>query len=163
MGHRYGRDERITTHCGLVARAFWADEFILSGDKDTGVLESLKKVVERWGGLFEVNYEKNWKKVLRDFNGIKVHLTMYGLQINKKINEIKKHKKDFLVVIGGEKVPAEVYSLVDYNIAVGNQPHSEVAALSVFLDRFFEGEELSRKFEDAKIRIVPKKNGKETV
>ena len=36
LGHRKGRDKRITTHVGLVARAFGADELLIS-TKDEGI------------------------------------------------------------------------------------------------------------------------------
>jgi predicted SpoU family rRNA methylase len=32
--------------------------------------------------------------------------------------------------------------------------------LAVFLDRYFEGKELSRKFKGAKVKIIPEKRGK---
>ena len=32
LGHRIGRDARISTHCGLVARALGANKIIYSGD-----------------------------------------------------------------------------------------------------------------------------------
>jgi len=65
-----------------------------------------------------------------------------------------------LVVVGAEKVPGELFELADFNVAVGNQPHSEVAALAVFLDRLFGGEELRREFPGARRRIVPSERGK---
>jgi tRNA (cytidine56-2'-O)-methyltransferase len=46
------------------------------------------------------------------------------------------------------------------NIAVGNQPHSEIAALAIFLDRYFQGKELVNTFENAKMRIIPSSRGK---
>lgn len=162
LSHRYGRDARLTTHCGLVARAFGASEIILSGDEDKKVIESIKKVSKRWGGSFNVKYEKNWEGFIENFKGKRVHLTMYGLSIEKKIKEIKK-EKDLLVIIGGEKVPSEVYHIVDYNIAVTNQPHSEVAALAVFLDNYFKGKELNKKFDNAKLKIIPREKGKKVV
>jgi tRNA (cytidine56-2'-O)-methyltransferase len=57
-------------------------------------------------------------------------------------------------------VPGEVYQLSDWNISVTNQPHSEVAALSILLDRFFEGRELKKEFKNARIKIVPQEKGK---
>jgi tRNA (cytidine56-2'-O)-methyltransferase len=45
-------------------------------------------------------------------------------------------------------------------VSVGNQPHSECSALAIFLDRYFEGKELERDFDGAKIKIVPKERGK---
>ena len=54
-----------------------------------------------------------------------------------------------------------VEEVSDFNVAVGNQPHSECSALAIFLDRYFEGKELAQNFEKAKISIVPKERGKE--
>jgi tRNA (cytidine56-2'-O)-methyltransferase len=48
-------------------------------------------------------------------------------------------------------------------VAIGNQPHSECASLAVFLDRFFEGKELTRSFENAKLKIVPQQRGKKII
>jgi tRNA (cytidine56-2'-O)-methyltransferase len=64
--------------------------------------------------------------------------------------------------VGAEKVPAEIYELADWNVAVGNQPHSEVAALAVFLDRLFQGRELDGEFEDG-LKIVPSPRGKQVL
>jgi tRNA (cytidine56-2'-O)-methyltransferase len=84
---------------------------------------------------------------------------MYGINVDDAIDDIHKENK-VLVVIGAEKVPREVYHLADYNIAIGNQPHSEIAALSIFLDRIFKGEELKKNFRGAKLRIIPNSSGK---
>ncbi len=43
---------------------------------------------------------------------------------------------------------------------MGIQPHSEISALAVFLDRVFGGEELRREFSDAERRIIPSGSGK---
>jgi tRNA (cytidine56-2'-O)-methyltransferase len=160
LGHRRVRDQRITSHCALVARAFGAIGVTYSGDKDENLEKSIKKVVEKWGGPFEINYEKNWKKVIKNWSGKILHLTMYGLQLQDVIDEIKECGKDLLVVIGSQHVPGEVYHLSGWNVAVTNQPHSEVAALAVFLDRFFEGKELKQEFENKKIKIIPQEKGK---
>ncbi len=65
-----------------------------------------------------------------------------------------------LVVVGAEKVPYEVFEAADWNVAVSNQPHSEVAALALFLDYLQEGRELRAKFEGAELEVVPKRRGK---
>ncbi len=161
LGHRTGRDARTTTHCALVARAFGADAMLYSGERDQGFEDSVRDVVERFGGDFEVKHEKKWRKVLKNFEGLKVHLTVYGLPVEKNITKIRK-EKNLLVVIGGEKVPPEVYELADHNISVTTQPHSEVAALAIFLDRCFKGKELDKEFK-GKVRIVPQKNGKKVI
>ncbi|MCD6381966.1 MAG: tRNA (cytidine(56)-2'-O)-methyltransferase [Candidatus Aenigmarchaeota archaeon] len=165
LGHRRKRDERMSTHCGLVARALGADGIIFSGESDQGLIESIRKVVKNWGGKFVVRYEKNWKKIIKSWNGIKIHLTMYGLPIQDKIKEIRKLGKGrkVLIIIGSEKVPSEVYGLVDYNIAVTNQPHSEVAALAIFLHELFEGKELNKKLLNAKLRIIPSEREKKVI
>jgi tRNA (cytidine56-2'-O)-methyltransferase len=69
-----------------------------------------------------------------------------------------------MLLVGCQKVPAEFFSdaVSDFNVAVGNQPHSECAALAVFLDRFFEGKELAKEFRKAKIKILPQERGKKT-
>jgi tRNA (cytidine56-2'-O)-methyltransferase len=68
-----------------------------------------------------------------------------------------------LVVVGSEKVPFEVYEHADWNVGVTNQPHSEVAALAVFLDRLFDGRELDREWADADREVIPKTVGKRVV
>ncbi len=158
LGHRKKRDARLSTHCGLAARALGAGAIIYSGERDEKLLDSLKKVSKNWGGKFKVSYEKNWRKVIRGYKGTKVHLTMYGLPIEAKMAKIR-GRRDVLVIIGGEKVPGEVYRSVDYNIAVTNQPHSEVAALAIFLHEHFRGKELSKKF-GGRLKIVPQAHGK---
>ncbi len=165
LGHRVKRDERLSTHCGLSSRALGTNKIIFSGEHDEGLVNSVNGVSERWGGSFAASYESNWKKVISNYKKKKfalVHLTMYGLPLQKEIRKIRK-KKNLLVIIGSEKVPGEVYQLADFNIAVGSQPHSEVAALSIFLHEYFSGKELDKKFSKAKIRIEPQERGKRVV
>jgi tRNA (cytidine56-2'-O)-methyltransferase len=98
-----------------------------------------------------------WRGVLRDWKGPKVHLTMYGLPVDEVLPRIP--RDELLIVVGAEKVPRDVYDLVDFNVAVGNQPHSEVAALAVFLDRLLGGRSLQAE-PAARIRIRPNPRGK---
>ncbi|MBS3060911.1 MAG: tRNA (cytidine(56)-2'-O)-methyltransferase [DPANN group archaeon] len=162
LGHRHVRDHRISTHCGLVARAFGADEIIFSGERDDKLMESIDKVARNFGGDFKTRYERNWRRIITEFTGVKVHLTMYGLPLESELegikNKIKSVPRDMLVIIGGQKVPGEVYQLADYNIAIGNQPHSEVAALAVFLNVLQPVPD----FSGGK-KIIPQKRGKKLV
>lgn len=165
LGHRIPRDERITTHVGLVARAFGAEKIIYSGQKDGGMEESIGKIVEQWGGEFSVEYIKNGLKKVKEFkkqNYIIVHLTMYGIGVEEKIKEIKKknNRKNLVVIVGGAQVPPEFYQIADYNLSISNQPHSEVAALSVFLHELFEGKELDKKFKGKKTILPSEKEKK---
>ncbi len=136
IGHRHDRDQRVTTHVGLTGRALGADGMYLAAD-DPGVVTSIEGVARRFGGSFFVQNNVSWKRCIREFQesgGAVVHLTMYGLRIQDKIGEIRTREK-VLVIVGAETVPGEVYGLADYNIAVTNQPHSEIAGLAVFLDQ----------------------------
>jgi tRNA (cytidine56-2'-O)-methyltransferase len=163
LGHRRGRDDRISTHVGLTARQWGAEKIIYSGESDSNMVESVEDIVDRWGGEFEAEFNENYRQIIKDFEGLKVHLTMYGEKINQKIVEMENEfrDQDLLVIVGAEKVPREVYEMSDYNISVGTQPHSEIAALAVFLDRIQDGE-IREDFEDAEIRVEPSKDQKLT-
>jgi tRNA (cytidine56-2'-O)-methyltransferase len=90
---------------------------------------------------------------------------MYGHPLPEHLEKIQKiaSKRGILVIIGAEKVPASVYALSDFNIAITNQPHSEVAALAITLNELNNGEMLKRdadvKFK-GKIRVKPNEKGK---
>jgi len=163
LSHRAARDKRISTHCALVARALGADGIIYTGQKDSEMEKSVLRVASQWGGKFTIEHATSWRKVVKDFKkeckGKLAHLTMYGLPVQDKIKEIRK-AKNLLIVIGGEKVPMEVYHGVDWNVGVTNQPHSEVGALSVFLHEYFQGNELLRDFGKSERKIIPQKAGK---
>ena len=166
IGHRPERDKRITTHVGLVARAFGANGFVLGDVCDERVMESLRDVLRRWGGNMELicgvnsrRYVIEWKKT----GGEVIHLTMYGLHVDDVIEEIRSSPKPKLIVVGAEKVPPFFYENSDYNVAIGNQPHSEVSALAIFLDRLYMGSELHYEFPNAKIKIIPSPRGKKVV
>ncbi len=161
MGHRPQRDKRLTTHVALVARAFGADGVIIAGVRDIGVERSVRKVVELWGGPFFIRGGEDWEKVVqywRSDGGLITHLTMYGLPVEEVLPSLR--GKDLLIVVGAEKVPGKVFAVADFNVAVTNQPHSEVAALAVFLDRLFYGAELKKEFLKWKLKIIPGKKSK---
>lgn len=163
LGHRPGRDERMTTHVGLTARALGADRVVFAGDSASRA-DTVREITDTFGGPFTVETTEQPLKFLRDWDGTVVHLTMYGLPIQETEDEIRSSHESgspLLVVVGAEKVPFEVYERADWNVGVTNQPHSEVASLAVFLDRLFDGRELDREFEDAKRVVIPKETGKE--
>jgi tRNA (cytidine56-2'-O)-methyltransferase len=162
LGHRIGRDKRISTHCGLVSRALGAEAVFYSGEKDESMERSIRKVVDEWGGPFGISHVSNWRRFVQGFRGRKTHLTMYGMPVQKAIGRIRT-VGDLLVIVGGEKVPGEVYRMADFNVAVSSQPHSEVAALALFLHEYLRGRELEKDFHNARRRIVPQERGKKTV
>ena len=168
-GHRPTRDSRLTSHVALTARALGASGFVLSDLDDQKIKETVEKLAQNWGGFFTFEMGTSWKSAVKRWKakgGIVVHLTAYGenLQTSGVLSRIKSSAKDVLVIVGSQKVPSEFFSdeISDFNVAVGNQPHSECAALAVFLDRFFEGKELGKVFENAKTTIVPQERGKKT-
>ena len=163
LGHRPGRDNRMTTHVGLTARALGADRVVLDGA--SGPAETVEDITERFGGPFEVEVTESPKGVLRNWDGVVVHLTMYGERVQDVEGEIREARADepLLVVVGSEKVPFDVYEHADYNVAVTNQPHSEVAGLAVFLDRLFDGRELDREWADPDAVVLPEDTGKRVV
>ena len=148
---------------GLTARAFGADEIVLAGDRDPSPLETWDSVTERFGGNFESRYEESplsWLRSTSKFGEVTiVHLTMYGEAWRDATPSIPTDKP-VVVVVGGTKVPSEVFHLSDYNISVGNQPHSEVAALAVFLDSWLGPLDSKSKFEGAQIKVLPSASGK---
>jgi tRNA (cytidine56-2'-O)-methyltransferase len=158
LGHRPERDKRITTHVALTARAFGCTGMFLAG-MDEKIRESINRVNENWGGKFFVEFVKDWKTLIREWDGIVIHLTMYGIPL-LRIQEKIQPEEPILVVVGAEKVPKEVYEMVDYNVSIGLQPHSEVAALAVFLDRITDGKEFTITFPDGKMKVVPTEKGK---
>ena len=162
IGHRLVRDDRVTTHAALVARAFGADMIYMTGILDRSINDTVASVSKKWGGRFEVEIIQDWKSLVKAWKkegGKVAHLTMYGINIDDVAERLRKESK-ILVIIGAEKVPQEVYNLADYNIAIGNQPHSEIAALAIFLDRVFTGKQFKRIFADGNLKILPTEKGK---
>jgi tRNA (cytidine56-2'-O)-methyltransferase len=147
-----------------------ASGIVLSDVEDKKIKETVEKVSKEWGGPFYFEMGTPWKKTVRQWKakgGITVHLTAYGenIQTSNVLERIRKAGKDILVLVGSQKVPKEFFSnaFSDFNVAIGNQPHSECASLAVFLDRLFDGDELKKTFKNAKLKIIPQKRGKRIV
>ena len=161
IGQRLVRDDRVTTHVALVSRAFGASK-ILMYDANPEIKDTISKVNKIWGSDFKVEIIENWKQVIKSKKSDAykiIHLTMYGENINTVQSSLRKETK-ILIVVGAEKVPREVYDMADYNIAIGNQPHSEIAALAILLDRISQGKQLQKKPTNAQREIIPTKKGK---
>ena len=161
LGHRRERDKRITSHLGLTARAFGADEVILAGEEDPSALETWNSVTERFGGDFECSYEAKPMGWLRRFSksGTVIHLTMYGEPWREAVESIPRDAPA-VVVVGGTKVPGELFRIADHNVSIGNQPHSEVAALAVFLESWMGPIDESTRFAGGEIEVVPSERAK---
>jgi len=164
VGQRFVRDDRTFTHLCLVSRALGAEAILLE-DAEKDLAQTVDEVNRTWGGEFQVILGEPWRKVIRESKAegrTVVHLTMYGIPIQdvaQKIGEMEK----ILFVVGGPKVPGEVYRMADFNVAVTSQPHSEIAALAIALHEIQGGEELKRTFQKSRLRIVPSPRGKRVV
>lgn len=160
LGHRRGRDDRISSHVGLTARQFGAGKIVFSGEHDTNMLESQQDIVNRWGGEFDITYREDYRSVIKEFDGTSVHLTMYGKPM-KDCPALETEPDNLLVVVGSQKVPRDIYENVDYNVGVGHQPHSEVAALAVFLYEYAD-HDIKDSFDGADIEVIPSEEYKKT-
>ena len=164
IGQRVVRDDRVTTHVALVARAFGASRIFMS-EVNPDIKDTIGKINDTWGGDFSIEFIESWKPIIKSKkkSGFKIiHLTMYGENINEAQSKLKK-ERDVLIVVGAEKVPREIYDFADYNIAIGSQPHSEISGLAILLDRIQEGGQFNRLFHGAKRRIIPTPKGKNVV
>ena len=160
IGHRIDRDKRVTTHVALVGRAFGADIIYIT-TKDEKIKKNIQSVCNRFGGNFQVQTGIDPKKIIKSWKGSIVHLTMYGEELEKAVQNLERNR-DILIIVGAEKVPPYYYEIADINIAVGNQPHSEVAALALFLDRFTKASWQKKQF-DGNIQIIPCVKGKKVL
>jgi tRNA (cytidine56-2'-O)-methyltransferase len=161
IGQRLVRDDRVTTHVALVSRAFGAERIFMT-EVNPDIKNTLEKINKTWGGDFVVEFIDKWKTIVKkkkEENFKIIHLSMYGESINHVQEKLQK-EENLLVVVGAEKVPREIYELADYNIGVGSQPHSEISALAIFLDRIQNGVQFEKEFPNAKRKIIPTKNGK---
>ena len=161
IGQRLVRDDRVTTHVALVSRAFGASK-ILMYDANPEIKDTISKVNKIWGSDFSVEIIENWKEVIRTKKSEAykiIHLTMYGENINTVEASLRNEEK-ILIIVGAEKVPREIYDIADYNVAIGNQPHSEIAALAILLDRILQGRQFQKKSTNAQREIIPTKKGK---
>lgn len=161
IGQRLVRDDRVTTHVALVSRAFGAEKIFMT-EINPEIKDTLAKINKTWGGNFMVEFIEKWKPIVKNKKneGFKiVHLSMYGEKINDVQEKIGK-EKNILIVVGAEKVPREIYELADYNVGIGNQPHSEISALAILLDRIQKGKQFEKSFSNAKREIIPTKKGK---
>ncbi len=174
IGHRIYRDKRITTHLALVSRALGASGIIIAGERDEKIIKSVSKVVTEWGGDFTIEFIpfENWRSFFEEWVGeqnLIIHLTMYGenlpkFQQNNDFNKLRSSPellKRLLVVVGGEKVPSKVYQYANWNIAISNQPHSEVGSLGIFLNHLISNS-LEICFSNPSRQILPSIKGKKS-
>ncbi|MGA8903523.1 MAG: tRNA (cytidine(56)-2'-O)-methyltransferase [Candidatus Bathyarchaeia archaeon] len=166
IGHRIPRDSRVTTHVCLTARALGADGVYIADVPDRELVERVNRVVQEFGGSFTIEAGKPWRSTVNEWKrggGRIIHLTAYGLPLPKVVASIRRSDADKLVIVGAEKVPGEIYGLADWNVAVTNQPISEVSALGIFLDWLFKHSRLEGTYQNARIQIVPTAHGKNVV
>ena len=164
LNHR-PRDFRVTTHACLTARAFGANGVIIADTEAKGIIEKIDSLSIAWGGGFWVRDSVATDRVInvwRSLGGVIINLSMYGEDLRNVLSDLYflRHVqlKPFLVMVGSSKVPAKMYTIADYNISITNQPHSEVAALAIFLDKIHGGN--WPRYTEGKVRMNPSLKGK---
>lgn len=136
LRHRPYRDQRLTTHLCLTARAFGANGIVINGPRDQKLLDVVEDLDSRKGGSFQVSFTDSPKHIIDAFKqrGFRVvHLTMKGEPFEEYTKQPSRSSEPTLVAVGGPKVPPWTYEAADHNLRVGSEPHSEVAALAAFL------------------------------
>ena len=154
---------RVTTHVCLTARALGANGVLIADVNDKQLVETISRVTERFGGEFSIQTGAPWRASLMRWKragGVVIHLTAYGIPLPRIIKTIRRSNRDKLIVVGAEKVPGELFQLADWNVAVTNQPISEVSALGIFLDWLFQHRHLEKEYPNAKLQIIPTEHGK---
>ncbi|MGC8478429.1 MAG: hypothetical protein ACP5NE_00670 [Candidatus Micrarchaeia archaeon] len=137
----------------LTARAFGAQSVTFTMRANRKLANYIKRTNSRWGGKFDVYFEKNWNEVIeRSKNYEKVYLTLGGVPINKMIYRIRTYKNIMLIVTlqGRER---DFGQFADFNVSITNQPHSTISSVAVFLHMFYSGRELAIRFNNAKYKI----------
>ncbi len=161
IGQRLVRDDRVTTHVALVSRGFGAEKIFMT-EINPEIKDTIEKINRTWGSNFKIEFIEKWKTIIKKKKdeGYKiVHLSMYGESVDDVQDSIENEEK-IIIVVGAEKVPREIYEMADYNVAVGSQPHSEISALAIVLDRIQNGKQFEKEFSGAKRKIIPTKKGK---
>ncbi|MHA1786517.1 MAG: tRNA (cytidine(56)-2'-O)-methyltransferase [Candidatus Helarchaeota archaeon] len=162
------RDERITAHLALISRLFDVRKFLLADIEDKGLKQNIKKLQNIWGGNLDLQVKINPSKYITNWKlskGFIVHLTMYGEKFDDEIlKKLKTHKK-LLIIVGSQKVPFKYYELSDLNLSIGNQPHSELSALTILLYELLGRKKdfLYRDFKNSKQKIIPSSKSKKIV
>ena len=64
IGQRLVRDDRVTTHVALVARAFGATRIYMN-EINPEIKDTLEKINNTWGGDFDIEFIDNWKNVIK--------------------------------------------------------------------------------------------------
>ena len=64
IGQRVIRDDRVTTHVALVARAFGASKIFMT-EVNPEIKKTIEKINKTWGGDFVVEFIHNWRHVVK--------------------------------------------------------------------------------------------------
>ena len=160
LNHRKYRDQRLTSHVFLTARALGAVQGVFTGEQDDNLIQSMSNLTNSWGGDFSVSWTSSSKLFIQDQKSAGariIHLTMYGRPLQEGLTWLANPENldiPAVVVVGGAKVQGFIYELSDLNVSVGNQPHSEVAALAIFLHEWFGKYQLYDDRNGSK-RVIP--------
>jgi len=154
----------MTTHVGLTARALGADRVIFPDNAGQSA-ETVRDITDRFGGPFAVELRDDQKAIVRNFEGVVVHLTMYG-------ERVKTWRETFASRSKGRRPPDRRRRREGAVGAVRarrlQRGRDEPAALRGRRARrvprpAVRGTELDREWEDADRRVMPEATGKTVI
>jgi tRNA (cytidine56-2'-O)-methyltransferase len=128
---------------------------------DSRVVTTINEVVAKFGGNFEIEPLSNPRKFAKNWEGRIVHLTMFGLPLEDFEDRLRKEQSPILFIVGAEKVPPWTFEYADYNISIGNQPHSEVSALAISLSRL--NENYGTQEFDGPLQVIPSRDHRKMI
>ncbi len=142
---------------GLASRAFGASSVIFTSRSKPKLVRYFRAISSKWGGKFDVRYEKDWERVISEKRGYeKIYLTKSGAPIAKMMYRVRTYKNILLIATLSENLK-KLDERVDYKVSVTTQPHSSVSAIAVFLHVFYSGRELAIRFNNARYKVIQEK------
>lgn len=149
------KNPRVKLNLCLTARAFGAAKIIFVGRRDANISKHISAINGTWGGIFKVDFASSVKSAVEPLTKYKsVYLTMFGLPL-KQLKYTVKTYKNILLIVTSKEYDKQVGELADFKLSITSQPHSQAAAIAIFLHEFFDGREQAMQFQNAKVKVVP--------
>ena len=133
----------------------------MCGGDASSQISSVRSLGNAWGGSFSVVQKVSPLRIISEWKkdgGRVINLSMYGEDMRAPMSELYHVYytlgQPLLVVVGSSKVDGKVYQASDFNLAVTHSPHSEVAALAIFLEKLLGNRAWGRRKPESRIKIL---------
>ncbi len=133
----------------------------MCGGDASSQISSVRSLGNAWGGSFSVVQKVSPLRIISEWKkdgGRVINLSMYGEDMRAPMSELYHVyytlAQPLLVVVGSSKVDGKVYQASDFNLAVTHYPHSEVAALAIFLEKLLGNRAWGRPTPGSRIKIL---------